>query len=112
MLHIHVDTSLLTGAENITAGVGNSSAEDPRSGRTGPTDQSMRRYLAVTYLQSNVMPAERMGVAHLACVQGCRCKRVQLAFRGEVSTGIAATEVSPWPVVQCCNSISTRNMAS
>jgi hypothetical protein len=97
MLHIHVDTSMLTGAENITTAMGSSSAGDLVAGSTGLTDEFMRRYLAVTYLQSDVMPAERMGVAHLTCVQGCKCRRVQLAFRGEVSTGIAATEVSPWP---------------
>jgi hypothetical protein len=101
MLHINVDTSMLSGARTITARAGNSSEADPWAGNnsftgvsTGPTDRFVRRYLAVTYLQSNIMPAERMGVAHLACVQGCRCRRVQLAFRGEVSTGIAATEVS------------------
>jgi hypothetical protein len=108
MLHIQVDTSKAAGADNSTAGAGNSTAGEsnsttgnPSTGNSSSTgslpssaDQFKRRYLAVTYLQGSVMPAERMGIAYITCVQGCRCKRVQLAFRGEVSTGIAAIEVS------------------
>jgi hypothetical protein len=62
------------------------------AGSTFPADFE-RRILAVTYMQGTNMPAERMGVAHVACVRGCSCKRLLLTFRAEANTGIAATEV-------------------
>jgi hypothetical protein len=42
------------------------------------------------------MPAAIAGTAVVACVSGCRCKRLQLDVITvlEVDTGIAATEVS------------------
>jgi hypothetical protein len=62
------------------------------AGSNAPAEYD-RRYLAVTYMQGTTMPAERMGVAHVACIRGCSCKRLLLAFRAETNTGIAATEV-------------------
>jgi hypothetical protein len=38
-----------------------------------------------------------MGVAHVACIRGCSCKRLLLEFRAEANTGIAATEVRHLP---------------
>jgi hypothetical protein len=71
------------GSELADSGVGQRSAAD-----------FQRRYLAVTYLQGSNVPARRMAAAQLVCVRGCKCKPVQLTFRSEANTGIAATQVS------------------
>jgi hypothetical protein len=107
-LRINLGSSMLAGADDSSS----SSSAGARivttcvdSYLTGPGSATAsgfgRRYLAVTYLQGSILPAQRMAVAHLACVHGCKCKPMQLAFRDEVSTGIAATEVSMRSMTAC-----------
>jgi hypothetical protein len=76
--------SMHAGANSSSTGASSSSAS---------TAGFERRYLAVKYMQGVNVPAERMGVAHVACIRGCSCKRLLLAHRAEANTGIAATEV-------------------
>ncbi|WIA33999.1 hypothetical protein OEZ86_012384 [Tetradesmus obliquus] len=87
-LSISLDTSL-------AAAVGSSS--DRTNSASSTATQFERRYLAVTYLQGSSIPVDKMGAATLACVRGCRCKTVQLGWRVDTNTGIAATEVSLHP---------------
>ncbi|WIA13856.1 hypothetical protein OEZ85_002430 [Tetradesmus obliquus] len=86
-LQVSLDTSLAA-ASNNTDGSNNASST---------AAQFERRYLAVTYLQGSSMPVGKMDAATLACVRGCRCKPVQLEWRVDTNTGIAATEVSLHP---------------
>ncbi|KAF6254129.1 hypothetical protein COO60DRAFT_1462864 [Scenedesmus sp. NREL 46B-D3] len=108
-----VSTSTIAGSSSKTATassnntgadlVGDSTAENSRSDShnagvgSAAADPFARRYLAVTYLQGAAMPAERMAIAHVKCVRGCRCQPVQLTFHRQVVNGIAATEVSLHP---------------
>uniref|UniRef100_A0A383VXF2 SGNH hydrolase-type esterase domain-containing protein n=1 Tax=Tetradesmus obliquus TaxID=3088 RepID=A0A383VXF2_TETOB len=87
-LDTSLDTSLLAAASNSTDGSNSASST---------AAQFERRYLAVTYLQGSSMPASKMGAATLACIRSCRCKTVQMEWRVDTNTGIAATEVSLHP---------------
>jgi hypothetical protein len=99
-LRIGLGRSMLAGAnDSISSSAGNCNNTSCVEGYyTGPGEGDAvdfrRRYLAVTYLQGSNIPAKRMAVAYLTCVRGCKCKPIQLTFRDEASTGIAATEVS------------------
>jgi hypothetical protein len=91
LLRINLGASMW--GASMQAGANSSSA-----GASGTTPADFdRRYLAATYMQGTSMPAERMGIAHVACIRGCSCKRLLLEFRAEANTGIAATEVRHLP---------------
>jgi hypothetical protein len=100
VLRIGLGRSMLAGAnDSISSSAGDCNQTTCVEGYyTGPGNGAAvafrRRYLAVTYLQGSNIPAKRMAVAHLTCVRGCKCKPIQLTFRNEASTSIAATEVS------------------
>ncbi|KAF6250340.1 hypothetical protein COO60DRAFT_1465698 [Scenedesmus sp. NREL 46B-D3] len=53
------------------------------------------------------LPAQRMAIAHVKCVRGCRCQPVQLTFHLEVDNGIAVTKVSLHPNCVVCIDIQT-----